>query len=84
MVTKWELTGLVKASKYRSLILERLAEKDYLPKDLEKETGIKFSHVSRTLKELEQWKLIKCKNPKLKKGKIYKATRLGKDIVKNI
>lgn len=84
MVTKWELIGKIKASIYRTQILKKLAEKEYMPKELEKETNIKFSHISRTLKELQDLELVVCKNPKLKKGRFYQLTKKGRDILKKL
>jgi len=76
----WEKVGYIMASKYRQLIIEKLSKKNYLPSILAKETNIKFSHISRSLKELSDKNLVECMNKDSKKGKIYALTELGKEV----
>jgi len=47
---------------------------------IEEQTGMYKSHVSRTLKELTQMKLITCSNPKDRSYKFYKITPTGKEL----
>lgn len=83
MVSKWKLTGLVQSSAYRKKVLKTLKETK-TPTQLEKELDIKISHISRTLKELREMKLIKCHAPDLRKGKLYQITKLGKEVLDKI
>ena len=83
MVRKWELSGIVQSSSYRTRILESLKDAK-TPSRLEQELNIKISHVSRTLKELTSLKLIKCHSPSLRKGKFYQITKLGEEVQKNM
>lgn len=78
------LVGKVLASGYRSKVLHALSESPKTPTYLEKQTGIKFSHISDVLKELIKLKLVICATPKLRKGKIYSITNLGKRVVKEV
>lgn len=82
MVNKWELKGKIGSSNYRKKVLLKLSEGVFTPKQLEKALNIKLSHISRTLTELEKMKLIECLNPTLRKGKMFKITQLGKQILK--
>ena len=83
MTNKWELIGKINASSYRKKILIILQDPK-TPSQLEKETKIKFSHVSRALTELTENKLIECLTPNLRKNKIYKITNLGHKILKSL
>jgi len=84
MVNNWHLIGKVNASSYRKKILESLSKEPKTPTILEKELDIKFSHISRALKELEDMKLIKCLTPELRKNKFYGITELGKEILEKL
>ena len=84
MVNKWELKGKVDASSYRKRVLSKLNEDVFAPKELEKNLDIKMSHISRTLAELENMKLIKCITPELRKGKQFRITKLGKEVLKRV
>jgi len=76
----WEEIGYIMASKYRTIVIEKLSNKNYMPSTLAKETNIQLSHISRALKELTEKNLTKCLNEKAKKGKIYTLTEFGKKI----
>jgi len=84
MVNKWELAGKVNSSSYRSKILSKLIETHKTPTRLSKELDIKISHVSRTLTELVKLGLVESLTPELRKGKMYRITKLGKEVIKKI
>jgi len=84
MVNKWELKGKISASSYRKSVLLNLNEGIFTPRELEKSLNIKMSHISRTLAELQEYKLIECLTPTLRKGKQYRITKLGREVLKNI
>ena len=81
MGDKWELIGKIKSSEWRLRVLKILNENMKLPSELSKEANISSSHISEVLSNLEEMKLIECKNPNLRKGKIYSITKLGKEIL---
>ena len=54
------------------------------PGQIVRKTGMYESHVSRTLKELLEKKLVICENPKERRFKFYRITKLGKDVVKEV
>lgn len=84
MVNKWELIGKIKSSEWRFKVLKILRENMKTPSELSKEASISSSHISEVIKDLGEMKLIECKNPILRKGKIYSITKLGKDILKEL
>ncbi len=50
------------------------------PTQISEKTETSLSNVSHALTELRKQKLVKCINPKARVGKIYRRTRLGKEI----
>jgi DNA-binding MarR family transcriptional regulator len=45
-------------------------------------TGIHRSSVSRTILDLEKKGLVECLTPKEKRGRYYRTTKLGKEVIK--
>ncbi len=84
MGDKWELIGKIKSSDLRLRVLKILNESMKTPSELSKLSNISSSHISDVIKDLTGMKLIECKNPNLRKGKIYAITKLGKDILKEL
>ncbi|MFQ6071933.1 MAG: hypothetical protein ACE5KT_04425 [Methanosarcinales archaeon] len=80
----WTKYGLVIASKYRTNVLLSLMDSNKTPKQIANENKYYLSHVSNTLKELEKIGAIECLTPELRKGKIFKITSIGKDIISEI
>ena len=50
------------------------------PTQLREKTNTSLSHVSHALSSLQKEKLVECINPKERMGKIYRRTKLGKEI----
>lgn len=75
--------SLIKASKYRKLILESLKTEILTPSEISQKTGIRLNHVSNVLSELTELMLIECLNENAKKGRLYRLTEFGNDILKN-
>lgn len=76
----WKDIGYIMASQYREEVFKKLSRKNFIPSNLCEETNIKFSHLSRTLKELKEKDLVKCLNEDSKKGRIYALTKYGKKV----
>jgi len=81
---KWDLISYIISSTLRFKIMIELNKGVNIPTKLAKNVGYPISHVSKTLKELEEKALIKCLTPKRRKGKIYEISLLGKEILSNI
>jgi predicted transcriptional regulator len=79
-ITKWKQVSFIISSQYRRKVLEIL-ENPKMPSKISKELNIDKAHISKTLKELEKEKLIKCLTPNSMKGKLYAITNYGKDIL---
>ena len=52
-----------------------------MPKEIAERSGIKVNHVSKVLSELRNKELIELLNPEVKKGRLYRLTDAGKNIV---
>lgn len=76
---KWRVAGKIVSSKTRRKIFYSLKD-EKTPSDVCRETGLPSSNVSRTLRELEELGVVRCNNPCLRKGKIFKRTRKGEEI----
>jgi len=76
--------GFVLASEYRKKVMIALQNKPSTPSTISEKTKIYPSHISTTLSELVEKKLVVCLTPKLKKGRLYELTANGKKILKNL
>lgn len=77
-----KITGKIISSIYRRKILQALIKINRTPKRISEITNIRIQHVSMYIKDLEEYGLISCLNPSIRKGKIYSITEKGKKILK--
>ncbi len=73
----WILYSFVVVSKPKTNIVKLLAEKPLTPTQIQRETKLNLSHVSRLLKSLKEKDIIECLNPVQRKGKLYSLTKKG-------
>ena len=73
----------VKKSQYRSKILKSLADDVKMPSQIAKDTGIVQNHISNSLRQLKEHELVECINPEVRKGRIYRLTEKGDELIKN-
>jgi DNA-binding HxlR family transcriptional regulator len=78
------LLGYVKASKYRIEILRKINTGTFTPTEIANSTKINKGHVSRSLNELTEKKLVECANEEARKGRIYLISNLGKKIINEL
>ena len=74
----------VKKSQYRSKILKSLEDDVKMPSQIAKDTGIVQNHISNSLRQLKEHELVECINPEARKGRLYRLTEKGEDIVGNL
>ena len=72
----------VKRSQYRSKILKSLSDDVKMPSQISKDTGIVQNHISNSLRQLKEHELIECINPEVRKGRLYRLTDEGEEIIK--
>tara|TARA_Y100000310_G_scaffold77091_1_gene73622 strand:- start:148 stop:414 length:267 start_codon:yes stop_codon:yes gene_type:complete len=83
MVDK-SLLSFILRGKNRITVLKTISKDEVISAQIEEETKMYKSHVSRTLKELAMKRLIRCVNPKDRYFKFYKITNLGKKVLEKI
>lgn len=74
----------IKKSEYRRKVLKTLANDTKIPSQIAKDTGIVQNHISNTLRQLKEHDLVECINPEVRKGRLYRLTDEGEEIIKNL
>lgn len=74
----------VKISKYRTKVMKSLGDEVKIPSQIAKDSDILQNHISAVLKQLKEHELVECINPEVKKGRLYRLTSKGDEIVKNM
>lgn len=74
----------VNISKYRTKVMKTLDGEVKIPTAIARDSGIRTNHVSKVLSELKAHELIECINSEARKGRLYRLTDKGDDLVKNL
>ena len=74
----------VQISKYRTKTMKSLEGEVLIPSQIAKNSGIKTNHISKVLSELKAHELVECINPEVRKGRLYRLTDIGEDVVKEL
>jgi len=82
MLNQAGLLSFIRRSKNRKQILKLLSKHKLTTTDIEKQTNMYKSHISRALKELDKEKLVQCLNPKDRAFRYYKITAKGSKVLK--
>lgn len=80
----WNAISFVMSGKLRFRTLIELQTSQKTPSDLSSELNTPISHISNTLKELENEKLVECLTPNRRKMKLYSITEKGREILREI
>ena len=70
----------VNRSQYRLKVMKSLDGEVKIPSEIANDTEIFQNHISNTLRQLKEHKLIECINPEVRKGKLYRLTDKGEKI----
>lgn len=70
-------------SSYRRKVLETLKNDVKIPTKISEESGVGIKHVSNVLTDLKEHNLIVCINEDAHKGRLYRLTEEGKNVVEN-
>jgi len=76
----WDQMGFVMASPNRRKVVIILNASYATPVQIAKKTGIPIGHISNILSGLLKKRIVICKNPEAKRGRIYILTSNGKKI----
>lgn len=74
----------VEISKYRTKVMKALEDDVKIPFQIAKDSEIRQNHISKVLSELKAHELVECINPEVRKGRLYRLTDKGEDIVKKL
>lgn len=74
----------VNISKYRTKVMKSLDGEVLIPSQIARNSGIRTNHISKVLAELKAHELVECINPEVRKGRLYRLTDKGDEIVKNL
>lgn len=76
------LAAYVVSSTYRKKALQVLGDNEVMtPKGIAGCCNVSTNHISNTLSELKEKELVVCINPEMKKGRLYKLTSLGSEVL---
>ena len=76
--------NFVKASKYRTKIMKTLEGNVKIPSQIAKDSDINRSHISDILSQLKKYDLVECVNPEVRKGRLYRLTKKGEILARNL
>lgn len=79
-----ELCRYVSKSSYRVRAMKALGNNVKIPKQIAHDSGILQSHISNVLRELKEKELVECINPTVRKGRLYRLTDEGLDVLDDL
>ena len=79
-----KLVSYVKISKYREETVKSIGENVKIPTKIAKDSGIRTNHISKVLSELKGKEIVECINEEARKGRLYRLTSTGKEVLDNI
>ena len=74
----------VQISSYRKKVMKSLDGEILIPTQIARNSEIRPNHISKVLSELKAHELVECINPEVRKGRLYRLTDKGDEIVKNL
>ncbi len=79
-----EEINYVKRSQYRLKVIMSLEDDVKIPSEIANDAEIYQNYISNTLRQLKEHGLIECINPEVRKGKLYRLTDKGEEIVNKL
>lgn len=79
-----KLTSYVEISKYREKTLKSIGNNVKIPTNIAKDSNIRTNHISKVLSELKSKEIIECINEEARKGRLYRLTDTGKEVLESI
>ena len=78
-----DLVKYINNSSYRVNVLKDLSDGNVkMPRDIAVDCNILPNHISNVLTLLKKLGLLECINPEVKKGRLYRLSEDGKNILK--
>jgi uncharacterized protein YjhX (UPF0386 family) len=79
-----EVLKYVKRSTYRVRAVKAIGTTIKIPKQIANDSGILLNHISNVLRELKEKDVVECLNPNLRKGRLYRLSETGLEILKEL
>ena len=79
-----DLVKYINKSSYRSRALKAIGEDVKIPKEIARDSGILQSHISNVLRDLKEKNVVECLNPNMRKGRLYRLSDDGLDVLKEL
>lgn len=79
-----KLTSYVEISKYREKTLKSIGNNVKIPTNIAKDSNIRTNHISKILSELKSKEIVECINEEARKGRLYRLTDTGKEVLESI
>ncbi len=74
----------INRSSYRVRAFKAIGEEVKMPKEIARDSGILQNHISNVLRELKEQNVVECLNPNVRKGRLYRLSDEGLEILDKI
>ena len=74
----------INKSSYRSKVLKSIGNDVKMPKEIASDSGILPNHISNVLRQLKEKDVVECINPEVRKGRLYRLSEEGRNILDEI
>ena len=79
-----KLWAFIQASTYRQRVMKYLYKAYFgTPTQIALNSQLRTNHISKVLRELKEKGLIICINEGSRKGRVYKLTKIGNELMEN-
>ena len=78
------LIKYVTKSSYRLRVLKAIDSDVKMPFQIAKDSNVLNNHISKTLRQLREHDLVELINPEMTRGRLYRLTNDGKQILNEI
>ena len=79
-----DVVKFINRSSYRVRTLRAIDNNVKIPKEIARDSGILQNHISNVLRELMDKNVVECVNPNRRKGRLYRLTDEGLEILDNL
>ena len=74
----------INISSYRTKALKSMKNEVKTPTTIAEDSGIRRNHISKVLRELKETGVAECINEEAKRGRLYRLTEIGEEIVDHL
>lgn len=79
-----EILDYVNNSSYRVKVIKALGKDVKIPTKIAADSGILPNHISNVLGQLKEKEIVECINPEVRKGRLYRLSGNGLDVLKEL